>query len=126
MKVTFKEIISSDAYQQSAQMYAKAMIFTSVITLIVTYFVRDDASFVGTLILMFGWSLFGVSLLLAMPFYMVYVWLVVKMSSDVAFPAAEAINRKGKFWRSVATIWNRGTYIVNIVITIFIADLFWG
>lgn len=124
MKVTFKEIISSDAYQQNAQIYAKAMIFVSAITLLLNYFVKDDVSFIGTIILIFGWSLFGVSLLLAMPFYVVYVWLVVKMSSSVAFPTAEPTNSKGKFWRSTATVWNGFTYIANIAITIFIADLF--
>lgn len=126
MKVSFKEVISSEAYQKNAQIYVKAMIFVSAITLLITYFARDDASFIGTIILIFGWSLFGVSLLLAMPFYMVYVWLVVKMTSSVAFPSAKPTNKKGEFWRMIASVWNGITYIANITITIFIADLYWG
>ncbi len=126
MKVTFKELISSEAYQQNAQLYAKAMIFVSAIAVLVNYFIRDDAHIIGAIMLIFMWSLFGVSFFLALPFYIVYVWLITKMSSHVSFPFAELEDSKGKFWRSIASIWNRLTYIANVAITYFIADLFWS
>lgn len=125
MKVSFKELLGSDAYQNQAQVYAKSMIFVSFTTLVFNYFLSDDASLIGTILLIAGWGLFGTGILVAAPCYVIYVYIVSKMSEFAEFPSGEATSTKGKVWKKTASLWNTVSYAINIYLTFFIAQKFY-
>ncbi len=127
MKVSFKEIVMSDAFQRNAEIYAKTMIFVSVATILVNYFLTDTATFIGAVLLLVGWSLMGVSILVALPCYVLYVWLVSKMSAHTAFANGEEIKTtKGNFWKLLSAVWNNFSYVLNIYLTIVVSNAYWS
>jgi hypothetical protein len=126
MKVSFKELIGSDAYQQHAQAYAKAMIFISLIALLVNYYFREDATLIGTILLAVSWSVFGAGILIAVPCYSIYVWIISKMSEFSEFPTGEATSSKAKRWRRLASLWSTVSYVINIYLTSLVARYYWS
>jgi hypothetical protein len=126
MKVSFKELIGSEAYQHHAQIYAKAMISVSFLTLLINYFVSDAATLIGTVLLAVGWSLFGTGVLVAAPCYAVYVWIIAKMSEFTDFPSADATTQQAGRWKKIASLWNTLSYVINVYITILVARYYWS
>jgi hypothetical protein len=126
MKITFKEIINSEAYQTNAQIYAKSMIFVSFITLSVIYFFETEATAIGAVILFLCWSLIGTAIIVAAPCYAIYALLITKMSEYSEFPSAQVNSGTGNIWKKIASIWNFLTYVINIYLTYFVAQKYWN
>lgn len=79
MNYSLKEFSKTEQYQKHASEHCKAMIFISVITSVVSSFVSDiDVSWLRHAIVFFVWSLFGTSILVAFPSFMLMSWTVLR------------------------------------------------
>jgi hypothetical protein len=127
MKFSFKEIIVTEAYQRNAEIYAKAMISASTLTIIVNYFLTDTATLIGVVLLLVGWSLMGVSILVALPCYALFVWLISKMSAHVVFVnGVEMKTPMGHYWKIMSSLWKNISFIINIYLTIVVSNAYWS
>ena len=76
-KVPFKVIISSEAYREIGTNYYKSMqFFVSIVLLYNFIFNSQNLNFLYFIFLSVIWSTFGVSLLIAMPFFVFHAFLV--------------------------------------------------
>jgi hypothetical protein len=107
IKLSFKEIISSEAYQKQATSWCKNHIFTGLIVAVATVWFGSVSLGLHWL-WVFPVLLFGISLVVSLPTMAVLVWLVTVQSSHMKFafgipPPADAV---GKFLNIAKTIWS--------------------
>lgn len=124
MKLTFKELTSSDAYQKKATEFCKALIFLSFITLVVSYFTSDNISLLYAFAFFLIWSCFGVSMLIAMPIYLLSILALVQMSSHTEYPSGKPNSSFGHFWKAIATFINYVGYGLSIYSTYSLVQYF--
>ena len=76
-KVPFKVIISSKAYREIGTNYYKSMQFFVSIALLYNFiFNSQNLNFLSFVFLSVIWATFGISLLIAMPFFVFHAFLV--------------------------------------------------
>jgi hypothetical protein len=124
MKITFKELTSGAAYQKHATEFCKALIFLSFITLAVCYFTLDNIGLLYAFIFFFVWSCFGVSILVAMPLYLLITLALVQMSSHTEYPSGKPNSTIGHFWKLISTVINFKVYGVSIYSTYYLVQYF--
>lgn len=124
MKMTFKEMVSGEEYQKHATDFCKALIFLSVITLIINYFTSDDIGFIYALIFFVVWSCFGVSIVIAMPLYLLSILAVVQMSPHTEWPSGRPNSTIGKFWKFIQSLTHFVGYGLSIYSTYFLINYF--
>jgi hypothetical protein len=95
MRVTFKEIIYSQSFQQHATMWAKNGIFVAIITLI-GMAIFANANLGIKWLFVFLWALFGTSLLISLPTFLLYAWLASIQSTYSFIPSGRPINFVGR------------------------------
>jgi hypothetical protein len=79
MSYSLKEFSKTEEYQKHASEHSKAMIVVSVMTSVVSSLISDiDVSWLRHAIVFFVWSLFGTSVLIAFPSFMLMSWAVLK------------------------------------------------
>jgi hypothetical protein len=124
MKITFKELTSSDAYNKNASEFSKALIFLSFITLVVSYFTLDNVGLLYAFVFFFIWSCFGVSILIAMPLYLLNILALVQMSAHTEFPSGRPNSTMGHFWKLISTLVNFTGYGLSIYSTYYLVQYF--
>ncbi len=73
----FNKYVETESYQAQATAHAKELIFTSVITFFVSLYVVDaELGLVSKIAILFLWSLFGVSVLIALPTFLLKIYLL--------------------------------------------------
>lgn len=75
---SFKEVIFSDAYRTVGIDYYKSMQFFVMCALIYVFFFDYNGNLVLFLLISLLWATFGISLLIAMPFFVFHAFLVSK------------------------------------------------
>lgn len=75
---SFKEIVLSDAYRTVGEDYYKSMQFFVMLSLIYVFFFAYSGNLFLFLIISFLWATFGISLFVAMPFFVLHAYLVSK------------------------------------------------
>lgn len=79
MNYSLKEFSKTEQYKKNASDHSKAMIFLSVMTSIVSSFFSDiDVSWLRHAIVFFVWSLFGTSIVISFPSFMLICWTGLK------------------------------------------------
>lgn len=79
MTYSLKEFSKTEQYQKHASEHSKAMIFVSVMTAVISSFFSDiEVSWLRHAIVFFVWSLFGTSILIAFPSFMLMSWTALK------------------------------------------------
>lgn len=79
MAYSLKEFSKTEQYQKHATEHSKAMIFVSVMTSIISSFISDiDVSWLRHVIVFVVWSLFGTSILIALPSFILMSWTALK------------------------------------------------
>ena len=79
MNYSLKEFSKTAQYQKHASEHSKAMIFISVMTSVISSFISDvDVSWLRHAIVFFVWSLFGTSVLIAFPSFMLMSWTALR------------------------------------------------
>lgn len=124
MKMTFKEMVSGEEYQKHATEFCKALIFLSVITLIISYLTNDNVGIFYALIFFVIWSCFGVSIVIAMPLYLLSILAVIQMSPHTEFPSGKPNSAIGKFWRFIQNLIHFVGYGLSIYSTYFLLQYF--
>lgn len=124
MKITFKELTGGEEYQKHASEFCKALIFLSFITLVVSYFTLDDIGFFYTFIFFFVWSCFGVSILIAMPLYLLNTLALVQMSAHTEYPSGKPNSTIGHLWKLISTLLNFTGYGLSIYSTYYLVQYF--
>ncbi len=124
MDMSFKEFISSPVYERHASQYAKAMIFVSTIVLIISAMFFREIGIFSVAVLFFGWSVIGVSYLLAMPLFLLRSIIIVQMMPHTSFPDGVPIDGFGKALRMLSNIVVQLGYISNVFLTYYISGLF--
>jgi len=124
MKITFKELTRGEEYQKHASEFCKALIFLSFITLVVSYFTLDDIGFFYTLIFFFAWSCFGVSILIAMPLYLLNTLTLVQMSAHTGYPSGRPNSTIGHLWKLISILLNFTGYGLSIYSTYYLVQYF--
>ena len=107
MKITFNNLINSEAYNSQAEEWSKSHIFVAF--LIVVYAVFFSNFYIG-----WNWLwvlpviLFGSSLIIAMPTMVVNVWLASIMSPHMHYEIDKPPiprNTKGKLIKFIKYLW---------------------
>lgn len=124
MKMTFKEITSGEAYQKHASEFCKALIFLSFITLVVCYFTLDNIGLLYAAIFFFIWSCFGVSIIIAMPLYLLNILALVQMSAHTEYPSGKPNSPIGHFWKLISILINFTGYGLSIYATYYLVKYF--
>lgn len=117
MQVSFKELTASEQYKAAAANYSKAMMFASTLTVIIYYFVAGGVGLLTSLIVFVVWCLFGVSVLLALPMYMVKVWLTVKMAPHAVFPSGIPNTTTGR----ILKLLSNTAELVGLVLAVMVS-----
>jgi len=79
MNYSLKEFSKTEQYQKHATEHSKAMIFLSVMTSVISSFFSDiDVSWLRHVIVFVAWSLFGTSVLIAFPSFVLMSWTALK------------------------------------------------
>ena len=104
MKITFSELVSSEAYQSSASSYTKGVIAVSALVVILNYFLSDTATFLASFLILIVWSVFATSFVVALPVYMIYLLIVVQMSAHTEFPTGVPTNATGRLLKHLSTL----------------------
>lgn len=108
MKLSFKDIASSDAYQAQASSWCKAHIFVALAAAIATTWF-GDVSLGWHWVWVFPAILFGASFLVALPTMAVYVWIVSVQSGHMQFapPATPSpADSFGRVLNFVKSVWS--------------------
>lgn len=81
---SFKEIVLSDAYRTVGVHYYKSMQFFVMLSLIYVFFFAYSGDLFLFLIISFLWATFGISLFIAMPFFVLHAFLVSKERKTIS------------------------------------------
>ncbi len=128
MKLSFKELVSSDQYEKNASQYCQAMITVSVTTFLVSiFFLKLKKSFWGAAIFLllfgFGWCVVGIALL-SLASYLVFCFLIVALSNHTEFPTGKPIDTIGWLLRIASQMWMLFSYVANGVLTFLVFSFF--
>lgn len=124
MKLTFKELVSGEAYQRAASAYCANMIFVSSITLIYNFFVSDNATLFSSLIFWFPWCVFGVGMFVAAPVYILNMLIITTLSGHTEYPSGIPINNMGKFLKLLSSMWLFFGFFLSVYTTNKVIDYF--
>jgi hypothetical protein len=110
MTYSLKEFSKTEQYQKHATEHSKAMIFLSVMTSIVSSFISDiDVSWLRHAIVFFVWSLFGTSILIALPSFMLMSWTALRRME------LEELGKPHQIYGFTKTI----VYLIAVALVIF-------
>jgi hypothetical protein len=117
MKMTFSDMVSSDAFKQEASNFTRNIAIVTTITLIYSFVVSDNATLFKSILMWVAWCVVGSTLLIAMPVYLIYVFLICKMSAHAEYPSAEPTNIVGKSLKLTARLWMFFGYVFSVLAT---------
>jgi hypothetical protein len=117
MKMTFSDMVGSDAYKLEASNFTRNIAIVSTITLIYNFVVSDNGTLVQSILIWIAWCVVGSTLLIAMPVYLIYVLLICKMSAHTEYPSAEPTNVVGKSLKITARLWMFFGYVFSVLAT---------
>lgn len=123
-KISFKEIITDSAFQSNASSYAKSAIFFSTLTLIGCFLLLSDTSLIRYLLIFAIWALFATSLLVAMPTYLVFCFIVSRMSGHTSFPSGAPNDLFGRVLKVLSSMVLLIGLILSAALTWFVASIF--
>lgn len=103
-KISFKELVGDSSFQSNASSYAKSAIFVSTFTLIGCFFFLPETSMLRYLLIFAIWALFGTSLLVAMPIYIAFCFIVALMSGHTSFPSGAPSDSFGRALKIISSL----------------------
>lgn len=123
-KISFKELVADSAFQSNASSYAKSAIFFSTLTLIGCFFLLSETSLIRYLLIFVIWALFVTSLLVAMPTYLAFCFIVSRMSGHTSFPSGAPNDLFGRVLKVLSSMVLLFGLILSAALTWFVASNF--